>query len=381
MRRHAYVERPQDDPGGDLFNRFLRETYVQDAYRPWRSAMAQAVPFTVDREALTLTYATAYDMQINMRLCRAIRRLARLPYEHMWIEFRYMDRVAARGRASVSGEVLPSQPVDEGFLLSRTGDATWKAILVCAGEQGDPSKADSLLTWFHEIHFSPDVDWGDGFEPRSRDHDVHAAAKALANNTTIEQAAWGFYNAETGDLALPGPLLGSIRVDITPEFEQMLLRQPAGRVNTKLVDALETSLKETMGDGCLIAILLCLINQVPMTFKDYSDAPGRTFRGGGMIRPYRVNRHVRIALPKTRLTPKALARRFLGAERKMSQHWVRGHYISRKDRPATNPENWVLMYSPRHGEDRWHHWRGEFSRGDPEVGIIARRTYDVTGRH
>src|ERR1700749_1007674 len=103
----------------DLLNEFWKRTQKEKPYARYNSAMKQVRPFSLDDEVVEIVAEMASG-EHRHKMMPIYRRMARLPFPYMWIEFDYevLHRWRVKkGTTPDSDRELYGRPSRLGFLL------------------------------------------------------------------------------------------------------------------------------------------------------------------------------------------------------------------------------------------------------------------------
>lgn len=353
----------------DLLNEFQREADRRQHLKCYSSLIRRARPYTLDDDSVHLITELASAEDISSKLA-SYRRLARLPFEVVWIEMDYAARFAAmKAAGSIEGDMPEDAPLRIGWLLQQITDTSWRSVSIVQYDPGLTESGRSVDAFAIANVVSTEGPL-ENFYPVSRDPEIREAvtrmngpAHAVANSEEYDiamgqVAAWGLGSQKTGKklMHLPEHLIGSNAIDLPLSWEPIIEKVSAGMSRSKKVDLvmkhMAESMNEVLGDLRFLCTALATLNNVPLTYEDFRR-PGTRMIAGGM-KPYMINRLVRIGLPKTLRRTKTIKGMLKLAERSMRRHEVSGYWKNVRCGPGRSQvkKTWVTSY-----------WRGDASLG------------------
>ncbi len=323
----------------DLLNRFWQ--VINDARGPvrlYKNVLNRAVPFTLDREAvrmivqLTNVQNQTYSEDVQRLLL--YKGLARLPFDCVWIEINYDDRLDARiefqDPSLVKAEDAPQRL---GWLLTRLDDTTWSAVTVGTGID-----AVDLITFPYAHVLSTDGD----VDPKYQ-HQMKTSVAQLHSTSSVQ---WGFLNTSSDDTNNYEVLLNSAAVQIAPDWKDYVTDTQEREI------ALHGTLNEQGGDLRFLVGALAMINCLPREEVPYKPRGG--MRAGGSIKHYLVNRTISIKIPaRVRKATSWAHRQMKLTEIRMRRHRVRGHFRIIKKLDGTQERTWVKDHLRGDGSLGW----------------------------
>jgi hypothetical protein len=366
----------------DFLNAVWRESWRHPPFQPYRDLLRRAVPFSLDDDATRLVTALAMDANKTT----LYRQLARLPYDVVWLELDHRVQVAEQRRlGSNRGPHLPGEEGDRcGYLIEKLGPTRWRAhywsLMLVTDKNVEQMRKQTASNALAPDDYIPDswptlyvVDTESSvrdYRTRARDPFMRAAMQSVCDSDWGGAAGWGLGSIDPDERGgwrydLPTKLHGAATIDLPYDWETGILARhlrPHER-RDKLVEVLQATSKELAGTLRHICAALATINEVPLSHKEH--APGGTFRAGGMLRLFKVNRTVTISLPKAQATPKRVLSLFRGAKRRMARHQVRGHW-----RRFRHKEDGAWVWQRQ--------WVEPFERGDAALGYVQ-HNYLVEG--
>jgi hypothetical protein len=399
----------------------------------YRAILRKAQRFVVDDEAVRLVCHLSHEDQ---RLLEGWSFLARIPYDHLWIEFNLHEKVRELHRigmlASTKGGVpldLSTTSTQMGLLLYLDGEDTrsrWVCHMFYRGTEAfggedeispvplafvfDPEGSPLTPLRGSSLWHSPTLSLRPGFpkmpirvqhDPRREGgwhfnpamtkrpdvvmEEVIAEAKRvgpdiyeLAKQADPEINVLGLWEWDDGAIRSPAWLGSRAAVIIDP------WREAYQKDRAQLYDLALWECSELAGQMRWVLTLLAAINNLPKDVKPVLSA-GRQVVGMNVL-PYLQHATVSINLPKddkvrhARVSLNKLARNAQRAWHKVIGHW---RIIERgKPLPSyycrhipTMVENGLGICEKCEMLIRWIH---EHERGDPELGMVD-HTYNVHG--
>ena len=124
----------------DLLNQFWKASESEKHLGVYKGLVRRARPYTLDAEATELVTELSSGDTIKDKLA-IYRRLSRLPFEVVWIEFDYLDRFRARQRLGTVqlNETPDDAPEKMGFMLERLTETTWRSTSIRTPETSTTS--------------------------------------------------------------------------------------------------------------------------------------------------------------------------------------------------------------------------------------------------
>jgi hypothetical protein len=373
----------------DFLNDVYREVYQRKPLAVYRHLFRRAVPFTLDAASTRLVT----ELATIPSKCDLYRHLARLPYDVVWLEYDYVEKV--RTQIKLGTRKSPYDPEGEpnrmGYLLERLTETRWRVMSwvsvtvtdrnmsIYAKLNNIPLKSGEEVIETMPPMFILDTEGTiQGYKSICRDPAlVHAVQHTIDTDAAPCAVAWGLGASEEQHVwALHPSLINTVCVDLPPDWEYLMGRDsPRPHERRDLLQAvLPAVMKEQSGLMRFLCAALASITSAP-TILTERQKPG-SFRADGRMRNYKVNSVVTLHIPgKRTLTVKHMISLFRGAKRQMARHQVHGFWrtTTNEVRPG---ERWQWLYSQRHRELRWHIWINDFERGDASLGYVL-RNYEV----
>ena len=340
----------------DLLNQFWKATETEKHLAPYKGLVRRARPYTLDADATDLVTELASGETIRDKIA-IYRRLSRLPFEVVWIEFDYMDRFNTRQRLGTVAltEAPEDAPTKMGFMLERITETEWRCLTVISYPEGITGSGRSCDV-FGAV-FVVSTEGPVEFRSWVRDPAMRDGVKAM-NEQSAGMLGWGFgvrQNGEDFNVA-PPELRDTVAVDLAPSYEHIIHRvienepmKSARQVTSKLM---LDSLNEIKGDLRFVCAGLAMLNEVPITTREVRREG--TNRIAGRLKPFMVNRIVSVAIPKTKGRVRKVMATLKLAERHMRRHEVAGHWKT------------VILK----GGERERRWIKNYERGDASLGYV-----------
>lgn len=365
----------------DLLNDVWEWVMTAEAFKPYRLAMRKATSFSLDTEATELVTRLASD-RTKVPL---YRKLARLPYDQVWLDFDYQARVGAqRGLGDRKSAYDPSnEPLRMGYLIERTGETRWKVTsftqlavnsdiqhryLEIMRSKVPLEEGDSVIEVMPPQFILDTENPMTGYKTHIKDQMMAATVQTVMDGGEglMSGLAWGVTAKDGGEITYKAPagLEDCVRMDLPPDWENFFKRSslpPAEKIKGLRMIFADVA-AEQAGVLRFICAALATINEVPMSLKEVHTKG--SFRASGEMRPFKVNRIVELRLLKRQQTPKHVLRLFRGAERRMARHQVRGHWR----------RYWIKDDSGQRVMIR--KWLEPFERGDAALGYVLHK-YEV----
>jgi hypothetical protein len=338
----------------DLLNKFWLLSESEKRFSVYKTLIRKARPYTLDAAATDLITELASGPTIQDKV-HIYRKLARLPFETVWIEIDFMDRWRARQRLGVIPPDLSTHDTPErlGWLLQREGDTQWRATTVFSSSAVDVFGTSFVLSTEGPANFYS--------------HASDPAAKHIVKKMNAFQAGsiiWGFgaTATEVGQFVIPSQLSDCTMVDIAAAWDKWLDTYPGNTSEREKRDLIEKfmmeSIKETQGDIRFLIAALASLNELPV--KMYDTRQNGSVRVSGGIKPYMVNRVVSIDLPKTRVNRAKKAMSLLRlAERHMRAHEVAGYWRMTHYKDGRKEMKWINNYVRGDASLGWVHQERE----------------------
>lgn len=338
----------------DLLNMFWKATESEKHLSVYKGLVRRARPYMFDADATELITELSSGDTIQSKLL-IYRRLSRLPFDVMWIEFDYKDRLNMRRQLQTlpAYEDIEDAPVKMGFLLEKVTETQWRALTVASFQDTPSGRTCDTFGAVHVVSTEGPVE----FRSHARDPAIREVVKE-ANQQNYGLLGWGFgVRTKTGEEVntyLP-ELVGTTAVDVAPSVERIIttIRESQKARYDVAKEQLFVACGELKGDLRFICAALALLNEVPVTMKAVQKE-GKT-RIGGMIKPYLVNRLVSVAIPKKKGRVRKIGAMLRLAERSMRRHEVAGHWKT------------VILK----GGVREHRWIKNYERGDASLGYVT----------
>lgn len=324
----------------DLLNQFWKLCEAKNHLSVYKGLVRRARPYRLDGDATELITELSSGETIIEKLA-IYRRLARLPFDVVWIEFDFFDRFIVRQRLGTApiGEVPEGTPDRIGFMLERLSDTEWRCLVVVSYPENRCDVFGSAFIVSTEGPVS--------FKSWIKNPDIKTAVTKL-NNDNVGQLGWGIGT-------IPNHLENSVYVDLAPSYEPIVSwlqeTKPFISFDDHVKDAVMQSLNEVKGDLRFLCAALAVINEVPITFTELKREGVQ--RIGGALKPFMVNRIVSINVPKKRGRTKKVMSMLRLAERQMRRHEVAGH--------------WKTVIK---GGVRERRWINNYERGDASLGYV-----------
>lgn len=389
--------------GGDLLNLVWKSAWERKSYSWYRPLLRKAVPFTFDKAATRLIT----ELASKPEKCPLYRTLARLPYEAIWVEYDYVEKVRTQmelgSRSKESPYNVSEEPVACGYLIERLSETRWRLsmwtqMLITAENRGTFIKrdlaglktnpGDTLLETMPIMMILDTETHIDGYRTLSRDPALtHGLQDLIDTSESPSGLAWGVIDKEkpttTEDgkpvVHIPQWATRSVCFDLPPDWEKTFQPLTPHQKRTTVINVFDGVAQEYFGILRWVCAALATINSMEPDglLETKEKRPPGSFRASGQLRPYKTNRHITIKLPgRSRPTTKHLLKLFQGAKRRMARHHVRGFWRTTAKQVSPG-ERWQWLYSARHREMRWIIWVNEFDRGDAALGYVQ-RDYTVT---
>jgi hypothetical protein len=374
----------------DFLNDVWKEVYQRKNMSMYRGLMRRAVPFTLDTASTRLVT----ELATQSEKCDLYRTLARLPYEVVWLEYDYQEKVRTQIKLGTRKDPYSyeNEPNKMGYLIERLTETRWRVLswVSCTITSKNKSiysvVSRSSLTPGEEVvetmppAFILDTEGSiQGYRTTVRDPALlHAVQATIDNDDAPCAVAWGLGLPTPGGVfAFHPKLLKSVCIDLPPDWEVLMGRDsPRPHERRDLLQSvLPATMKEQSGLMRWLCAALASITSAPTILTERKKQG--TFRADGRMREYKVNQVVTLHIPgKRTITVKHMLSLFRGAKRRMARHQVHGFW--RTTTAEVSPgDRWQWMYSQRHREFRWHIWINDFERGDATLGYVL-RNYEVT---
>lgn len=337
----------------DLLNQFWKATESEKHLACYKGAVRRARPYTLDADATELVTELSSGETIQSKLL-IYRRLARLPFDVMWIEFDYNDRLNMRRALQTvpANEDIENAPLKMGFMIEKVTETQWRALTVASFRDSESGRTCDTFGAVHVVSTEGPVD----FRTHARDPAVREVVKK-ANAEKYGLLGWGFGVRDSDgtdhNTYLP-ELDGTTAVDVAPSVERIIttIRDNQKARYDIAKEQLFIACGELKGDLRFICAALALLNEVPLTVRSI-QREGST-RVGGSIKPFMVNRIVSVAIPKTKGRVRKIGAMLRLAERSMRRHEVAGHWKT------------VVLK----GGERERRWIKNYERGDASLGYV-----------
>ena len=374
----------------DFLNEVYKEVYQRKSLAMYRGLMRRAVPFSLDAASTRLVTELAVDTtKISL-----YRTLARLPYEAVWLEYDYQEKV--RTQIKLGTRTRPFQRDEEpnkmGYLIERLTPTRWRMLsfVRCSvtKDNTDVHRAltrsslqpgDEIIETMPPMFILDTESSTQGYQTTTRDAALHHAVQHSIDTDDAPCAvAWGIgVEDDKRVFAMLPNLLKTVTIDLPPDWEVTMYRDsPSPHKRRDLLQAvLPATMKEQSGVMRFLCAALASITSAPTILTERKKQG--TFRADGRMREYKVNNVVTLHVPgKKTITVKHLLKAFQGAKRRMARHQVHGFWRTTvaTDCPG---DRWQWLYSQRHRQMRWHIWINDFERGDATLGYVL-RNYEVT---
>ena len=342
----------------DLLNQFWKSTESEKHLAPYKGLVRRARPYALDTDATDLVTELSSGDTINEKIA-IYRRLSRLPFDVVWIEFDYMDRFNARQRLGTVqlSEKPEDAPTKMGFMLERLTETEWRCLTVVAYPEGiTPSgRACDVFGTVCVVSTEGPVQ----FRSWIRDPGMRDGVKHM-NEQRAGGLGWGFGVRQNGQdfNTIPPELDQTVAVDLAPSFEYIINKiveggsTPTTTVKQHTVRLMMESLNEIKGDLRFVCAALAMVNEVPITLATV-QREGST-RVGGRIKPFMVNRVVTVNIPKKRGRARKVMAMLKLAERSMRRHEVAGHWKTVTLKGGLKERRWIKNYE----------------RGDASLGYV-----------
>ena len=373
-----------------FLNDAYKEVYQRNTLSMYRGLFRRAVPFSLD----TASTRIVTELATQAEKSNLYRTLARLPYEAVWLEYDYLEKVRTQVRLGTrkNPEIEPSEPNKMGYLIERLTETRWRvlswvSIRVTKDNESvyrklanaNPQIGENIIETMPPMFILDTEGKIDGYHSICRDPAlVHAVQSTIDNDDAPCAVAWGLgMPTDGGVFALNEKLHRTVCIDLPPDWEALMKRDsPRPHARRDLLAAvLPATMREQAGMMRWLCAALASITAAPTVLTERKK-PG-TFRADGRMREYKVNTVVTLHIPgKKTISVKHMLGLFKGAKRRMARHQVHGFWrtTTSGERPG---ERWQWLYSPRHREMRWTIWINDFERGDAELGYVL-RNYEVT---
>lgn len=340
----------------DLLNQFWKATETEKHLAPYKGLVRRARPYTLDADATDLVTELSSGESIRDKIA-IYRRLSRLPFEVVWIEFDYMDRFKARQRLGTVQflESPDGVPTKMGFMLERLTETEWRCMTVVSYPEGVTQSGRSCDV-FGAV-FVVSTEGPIEFRSWVRDPGMREGVKEM-NRQHGGMLGWGFGVRRNGQdyNTMPPELIDTVAVDLAPSYEhivgKLVEREPMKSARQVTVQMIMESLNEIKGDLRFVCAGLAMLNEVPTTVREVRREG--TNRIAGRLKPFMVNRIVSVAIPKTRGRVRKVMAALKLAERHMRRHEVAGHWKT------------VILK----GGERERRWIKNYHRGDASLGYV-----------
>ena len=373
-----------------LLDDVWKDVHQRKSFAMYRNLMRRAVPFTLDTASTRLVT----ELATQTTKVPLYRTLARLPYDVVWIEYDYREKV--RTQLKIGTRKNPYEPGNEpekmGYLLERLSETRWRVlswVQIIVNEENKSvhrilsrSKlvpGEAIIETMPPMFILDTEGAVTGYKTVTRDAALHHAVQNTIDTDEAPCAvAWGLgVDDDSHAFAMHPSLRKSVTIDLPPDWEFLMERdQPRPHERRDLLMAvLPATMREQSGMMRWLCAALASITSAPTILTERKRQG--TFRADGRMRDYKVNNVVTLHVPgKRTLTVKHLLSEFRGAKRRMARHQVHGFWRT------TTAENcpgdrWQWMYSQRHRQFRWHIFIKDFERGDASLGYVL-RNYEVT---
>lgn len=346
----------------DLLNDFWRESENEAHLKCFTNLIRQARPYTLDDDAVDLITEISSGKTISEKLS-IYRKLARIPFETIWIELNYAVRHSTQKRLGTNvSELSVDSPIKMGWLIRRIDDTTWRATTVAqfstsnSGRKVDVFGCDQILSTEGIINYTSTAR-----DPMVRkavnELNTHIPAKIIDDGdgnidiSSSQAFMWGFGSKK---VSIPRHLARINALELSPSFENIIktISKTEKEKFDNTIKQMKNSCSELRGDLRFLCAALALINEVPMTYRNHQQ-PG-VARVGGRLRPYMINRVVSITIPKTRGRTTKIMSMLRLAERAIRRHEVCGHWRNINQTDGTIKKIWIK----------------EHMRGDASLGFV-----------
>lgn len=336
----------------DLLNEFWRATESEKHLASYKSLVRRARPYSFDADAVDLITELSSGETIHDRL-HLYRKLARLPFDVVWMELSYADRDAARRRlGTVNVPPQDDLPINMGFLIERVADTQWRVLTVVEYPEGVTGSGRTTDTFGTLLTVS--TEGPVQASSRVKDPSMREVVEEM-NREGYGAMGWGMgVTTRDGVVLDDSPKLNmSVHFDMAPSYEYIISQKDelVSERKARTRNLMTASANELRGDLRWVVAALALINEVPLKISDVRR-PGN-MRVGGSLRPYMVNRTIEIAIPKTRGRFRKVLSMMRTAERAMRRHEVAGHW-------RTVTKNGV----------KERRWIEHYERGDASLGFV-----------
>lgn len=342
----------------DLLNQFWKATESEKHLAPYKGLVRRARPYTFDADATDLVTELASGETINEKIA-IYRRLSRLPFDVVWIEFDYMDRFKARQRlGTVQLTEKPDEaPTKMGFMLERLTETEWRCLTVISYPEG-VTNSGRTCDVFGAV-FVVSTEGPVEFRSWVRDPGMREGVKHM-NSQRAGGLGWGFGVRQNGQEfnSIPPELDQTVAVDLPPSFEYIISRilqtgaDPTITAKQHTTKLMLDSLNEIKGDLRFVCAALATLNEVPVNMREVRREGSN--RVGGRMKPFMVNRIVSVAIPKTRGRVRKVMAMLKLAERHMRRHEVAGHWKVVTLKGGLKERRWIKNYE----------------RGDASLGYV-----------
>jgi hypothetical protein len=346
----------------DLLNAFRLEIERGKNFKHYIPMLRQARPFNLDEDACRLVADMASGPN-HERMVPLYRGLAKLPFEHTWIEFPFpvvrrrqleirninYDNILVPGDKEVLQRL--------GFLLQEKHDLIYASLI---GIDHDNR------AYLYPIVYLISTSEAKIHDPREVYFKTPEYAKVLAKmfEENFVATAWSMRNYSE--------LEGYAHVIPEATWAVKFLEQDSMNIDT-LVEKLNDINKEAAGTLRLLVSILAVINYVPIIREPYK-APG-TMRIGGGVKNFMTNSIVRIQIPNRTRRLRDIERHIIKIDHvsKRRRHEVRGHWrVSNK----SHGDKWEMFIDPFTVKIKWRRWINSHERGDASLGWVN-QTYVV----
>lgn len=350
----------------DLLNNFWRFIENGTGFRQYLPLIKKAVPFSLDEDAARLVAEMTSDPS-KVNQISIYKSLAKLPFEHVWIEFPMQALVKRQNE--LTGRITAKEGTTErfAFLLQRGKSGTEEGELIYVSMVSETEENPVLYpitALFWEPGLSSDqLEYAIRILSKNPDYDTFFkdTNKWLVQS---ERLAWGLQDE------FFAPLANSVLV--IPEA-QFLSHVKRGNYTKKhFSQLLEVGLTESLGFMRLLVATLAVINYVPVKLEPYR-MPGK-MRLGGNIKPFMSTSIVRIQIPNRKRRIRDVERTILAAYKShRKRHRVRGHWrVSNK----SHGDHWEMFIDYFSMKIKWRRWINNHERGDATLGWVN-QTYVV----
>lgn len=368
----------------DLLNRFMVRAERVKPFNVYKPLLRGIQAFNLDNETVEVVAEMASGERRH-KMIPLYRELARLPFDHVWIEFDYHHLHSWRSERGLTNTLdsehgLVGVPQQMGFLCERLVKHEEGMRITTVGWMSPDARAGlppdaCLFPICHNLTTGRDKVIFAGHRA-----DVPGMAEIIddANRSQLPVIAWGI---DRGDSDLTqwtsNPLSGTNGVEPEGTYTDLLLAKYGyDEGMRRIAGSMGHFCNEQRGDLRFVVAALALLNHVPVIYKPHR--PKGRMLASNTTRPFLESRVVTIDVPQGRRRIKMIdkeLRNSLALQRR-KRHRVRGHW---RISPTPHGPRWELYVDPFTLNKRWRIWIADHERGDASLGWVD-HIYHVTGR-